>query len=348
VREWVVRGVLLVAAGVSLYLLGPGLIAIFGSWHELKNLQPAWLIGAVFFEAVSFVALWEVQRIALRTPSWFAVGTAQLAGNAMGSLIPGGGAAASAFAYRLLVRSGVSPSSIAAGMTASFLATTSAVLALPVLAVPAVIGGVAAPKGLLQTAYIGVAAFAGVLAVGAAAMLWDKPVLWAGRAARWVMSHTPKHAAPDLPERLLAQRDQVRTAFGSRWLFGVTAAVGKWGFDYLALVCVLAAVGVRPNPSLVLLAYAGASLLGMIPLTPGGLGFVETGLTGLLVLAGVSVEQATVTTLAYRLISFWLPLPIGGVAALLHRRRYGSTTPPKGASASVNAGTSSASTQSTA
>jgi hypothetical protein len=64
----------------------------------------------------------------------------------------------------------------------------------------------------------------------------------------------------------------------------------------------------------------------MIPLTPGGLGFVETGLTGLLVLAGVGGQQAIVATLAYRLISFWLPLPLGGVAALLHRHRYGSST----------------------
>jgi hypothetical protein len=28
-------------------------------------------------------------------------------------------------------------------------------------------------------------------------------------------------------------------------------------------------------------------------------------------------------TLAYRLVSFWLPLPAGGIGALLHRRRYG-------------------------
>ena len=39
------------------------------------------------------------------------------------------------------------------------------------------------------------------------------------------------------------------------------AAVGKWGFDYLALICVLAALDTRPEPGLVLLAYAAASLL---------------------------------------------------------------------------------------
>ena len=62
----------------------------------------------------------------------------------------------------------------------------------------------------------------------------------------------------------------------------------------------------------------------MIPLTPGGLGFVEAGLTGLLGLAGVALGVATVATLAYRLVSFWLPLPVGGIAYLLARRRYGA------------------------
>jgi uncharacterized protein (TIRG00374 family) len=63
-------------------------------------------------------------------------------------------------------------------------------------------------------------------------------------------------------------------------------------------------------------------VLGMIPITPGGLGFVEAGLTGLLALAGVQTADAVLAVLAYRLVSFWLPLPAGGVAAYLHRRRY--------------------------
>jgi hypothetical protein len=52
----------------------------------------------------------------------------------------------------------------------------------------------------------------------------------------------------------------------------------------------------------------------MIPITPGGLGFVEAGLTTLLVLAGVSADQAVVGTLLYRLVSFWLPIPAGVLA----------------------------------
>jgi uncharacterized protein (TIRG00374 family) len=65
-------------------------------------------------------------------------------------------------------------------------------------------------------------------------------------------------------------------------------------------------------------------LLTLIPFTPGGLGFVEAGLTGLLALAGATAHQAVVATLAYRLLVFWLPLPLGGLAYALHRRRYGT------------------------
>jgi putative heme transporter len=61
----------------------------------------------------------------------------------------------------------------------------------------------------------------------------------------------------------------------------------------------------------------------MIPITPGGLGFVEAGLTATLVLAGVSAGTAAIATLAYRLVSYWLPLPAGLLAYGLYRRRYG-------------------------
>jgi lysylphosphatidylglycerol synthase-like protein len=75
------------------------------------------------------------------------------------------------------------------------------------------------------------------------------------------------------------------------------------------LVFALAAVGAEPRPSLVLLAFTGSQLLTLVPLTPGGLGFVEAGLAGLLVLAGVSAADAALATLAYRLVSYWPPLP---------------------------------------
>jgi uncharacterized membrane protein YbhN (UPF0104 family) len=67
-------------------------------------------------------------------------------------------------------------------------------------------------------------------------------------------------------------------------------------------------------PSLVLLAYLRRrGLLALIPLTPGGLGFVERG-SSARSHSGVSGRDALFATLAYRLVSYWLPIPAGGVA----------------------------------
>ena len=78
----------------------------------------------------------------------------------------------------------------------------------------------------------------------------------------------------------------------------------------------------RPRPSLVLVAFALAGIIRMIPLTPGGLGIVEASLTGLLILADVDSSQAALATLAYRMASYWLPLLAGPVAYGLFVVRY--------------------------
>lgn len=326
-KPWrvIFRVLLLLATAVSLYFLFPSLVDVFTQWHSLADLEPWWLLLTVVFEAASVTALWEVQRIALRTPSWFAVGTSQLAGNAAGNVIPGGAATAGAFSYRLLVRAGVPRENVASGLASVSIANTTTILAFPLLALPAMLGGLQAPKGLLTTAYIGAGAFVLVVLAGLAAFLWDRPLLLVGHAVDAVLRLFPgKRDAHGSGERLLAQRDGLRHAFGERWPYALCAIVAKPGFDYLGLLCCLAAVGARPDPSLVVLAYSGSMLLTLIPFTPGGLGFVEAGLTGLLTLAGTTAHQAVVATLAYRLLVFWLPLPLGGIAYLLHRRRYGT------------------------
>jgi uncharacterized protein (TIRG00374 family) len=212
---------------------------------------------------------------------------------------------------------------VASGLAAASFASTATILAMPLLALPAIVAGTVAPHGLIQAAYVGVAGFVAFAVLAAVVFTWDGPLRLAGRGARWLVRRVRRDAAADLPERLLAQRDRMREAFGRRWHVALAGAVGKVGFDYLALVCCLAAVDAHPDPSLVLLAYVAGALLAQIPLTPGGLGFAEAGLTGMLVAAGVGSQPALVATLAYRLVSFWLPLPAGGVAYLLFRHRYG-------------------------
>jgi uncharacterized membrane protein YbhN (UPF0104 family) len=132
------RGVLLAVTGVSLYLLAPALLEVFGAWRRLDDLSPLWFVVMVLLQAGSYACMWAVQRLALRTQRWGPVVTSQLASNAFGRVVPGGVAAAGALQYSMLVRAGVPAGPSASGMTASSLLVFGTLLLLPLLAVPAV------------------------------------------------------------------------------------------------------------------------------------------------------------------------------------------------------------------
>jgi uncharacterized protein (TIRG00374 family) len=334
-RTLVVRGLFLLVTAISFYVLLPSLLDVFTTWRSLLELSPWWLVAAVGFVAASFVATWALQRIAVGTRSWFAVGTSQLAGNALGRVVPGGMATAGALQYRMLVRCGVPGGRVASGVGASSALLFGTLLALPVLALPAILHGTPVDHALETSAWLGVAVFAVLAGATALGFAFDRPLRFVGEVARAAGTRFPSlhDQVEELPDRLVAERDAIRAALGASWKTAVAASLGKWIFDYLALVAALYAVGSRPHPSVVLLAYVAAQLLGMIPLTPGGLGFVEAGLAGTLVLAGVGGSQALVATLAYRLVSFWLPIPAGLLAYGLFRRRYRAAPTPEGRTA---------------
>lgn len=323
-RQIIGRLVVLGITAVSLYLLAPSLIQVFASFDELQRINPAWFLLILALEAASFWCVWHLQRLALRTQRWFAVATSQVAGNAFSRVVPAGGAAGVALQYRMLAEAGVPTASAASSLTAVSILTTAVVLALPVLSLPAILGGTPVADGLLRAAWLGLGVFVVMVLVGAV-LLWSTgPLLRIGTGAQWLINRLRRHQPPttDLPERLLAERTLVRDALQSRWWEALLASVGRSMFDYGALLAALLAVGADPDPSLVLLSYVASQVLAMIPITPGGLGFVEAGLTATLALAGVPGALAVVATLAYRLASYWLPLAAGPVAMALFRRRY--------------------------
>jgi uncharacterized protein (TIRG00374 family) len=317
-------GIVLIVAEISLYLLLPGLVAVFASWRSLTRLDWPFAVFVPACEAVSLACLWQLDRIALRTSDWFAVASAQLSGNAVGRILPGGGATSTAFTAGMLRRAGVDSGEAAAALAASTGLQIATALALPVFALPAIIAGAPVSHGLATAAYLGVASLVLVGAVGAAAFALDAPIEYAGRAIQRLLNLTVRRRRPvvGLPRELVDDRDFIRATLNERWKAAAVAAAANTGFDYLALLCALRAVGADPRPSLVLLAYTAAELLALIPFTPGGLGFVEVGLVGTLTLAGVTGPQALAATLLYRLVEYWLPIPAGGVAYLLFRRRY--------------------------
>jgi uncharacterized protein (TIRG00374 family) len=320
------RAVLLAVTALSLYLLAPALVQVFGSFPRVANLSPLWFAVMLALQTGSYACMWAIQKLALRERRWGPIITSQVASNAFGRIVPGGVAAAGAMQYAMLVRAGVPARAAASGMTASSLLVFGILLGLPVLALPAIIGGAPVNRGLERAAIAGGVLFALIFAGGVAAFAADRPLLVLGRALQALHNRLLRRREPlrGFPERLLRERDVVRRTLGEQWLKALLFASGRWVLDYLSLLCALQAVGANPRPSLVLLAFCAAQVLGALPLTPGGLGFVEAGLTGALALAGVPGGQAVVATLAYRLVSFWLPIPAGGVAAVIHRRRYGA------------------------
>jgi uncharacterized protein (TIRG00374 family) len=323
-RSIAIRLIFLTVSIITLYVLWPSLIAVFRSWPDLLTLNPVWYPVMLALEAASFICAWGLQRLALATDRWFAIGTAQLAGNAVSKVIPGGAAAGGATQFKMLTDGGIAGARVGTGLAVASLISTGSLFALPLLSVPAALAGRPTPSTLAAAAWLGAAVF--VVGFIAGWLLFTKEAMLraVGRAMQAMRNRVlrSRERLTTLPDILVDERNVIAETLERSWWKALLFALGNWLFDYLALLAALAAVGSTPRPSLVLLAYCASMVLAMIPITPGGLGFVEAGLAGLLVAAGVNGGQATLAVLAYRLVSYWLPLPIGGVAAYLHRRRY--------------------------
>jgi uncharacterized protein (TIRG00374 family) len=313
----------LAVTGVSLYLVAPSVLETLGSWDQIDRLSPLWLLAMAILQTGALACLWALQRLALHRPPWPPVISSQLAGNALSKIAPGGGAMGAALQYKMLAQAGVPRTLAATALTVCSVLVFAVVLALPVLAIPALIrGGV--DRSLVDVALAGLAVFAALAALGTVLVAKDGVLRWVGRVIQNVRNRIRSRAEPlrRLPQRLLRERDRILAVLGPRWKRALLATAGRWAFDYATLLAALAAVGSHPRPSLVLLAFCGAQVLAQIPVTPGGLGFVEAGLTAMLTLAGVNAGDAVLATFAYRLFSYWLPLPVGLVAYGWHARRF--------------------------
>jgi hypothetical protein len=168
--------------------------------------------------------------------------------------------------------------------------------------------------------------------VGTIALRTDGLLSWVGRAVQAILNATVRRHDPiaGLDRRLLDDRNFILATLETRWRSALLSAATSTAFDFASLLAAIRAVHADPRPSLVVLAYVAAEVLTQVPFTPGGLGFVEAGLVGTLTLAGVPGADAIAATLLYRLFSYWLPIPLGGLAYVLFRRRF----PDRGESAS--------------
>jgi uncharacterized membrane protein YbhN (UPF0104 family) len=96
-----------------------------------------------------------------------------------------------------------------------------------------------------------------------------------------------------------------------------------WGLELAALWTVFLAFGAWMPVGILILGWGVANLINSVPHTPGGLGLVETGMTGAYVMLGTTAATAIIAVLAYRLVCYWVPM-LAGIPML--RRTDGRPT----------------------
>lgn len=310
---------------VALYIFGPATLAVLNSWPRVTELQWWWLAAMAITQSASVWCLWHLQAAAIGTEDLFAIGTSQLAGGALGKIIPGGAATATAAQYGMIAAStddDVRRSHVATGLAVATVLQVAVLCALPLLAVPAVIFGLAVPRTFLETALLGLAIFTLLALITFVARRSEAALRAVGSALTRLSRRLAfLHVPPRLGDGLVAYRDEAVERLGERLPRAMVATIGRWLLDLMTLVAAVIAVGGHASLWLLLLAFFTTQLLGQVPITPGGIGLVEAGLTGALVLAGLSGSTSTIATLAYRLFNFGLMLPAGLIGWMAHRNR---------------------------
>jgi uncharacterized membrane protein YbhN (UPF0104 family) len=311
---WMVARSLLVlvvvaAVVVAVVALVPGLASVR---DRLAGAQPAWLVLAAVLEVGSCAGyVLAFRAVFCRRMSWRTsaeIGLSELAAN---SLLSVGGAGGLALGAWILRRGGMPAGHIARRTVAFFLLTSLTNVTFLVL------GGLGLAVGLLHGAdspWLGlIPAAAGLLGIALA--------LAAGRVAAWLARRRPQ-AKPARLARTIAGGVEEALALlrtGDPALLAGTA--GYMLFDVAMLgVCFAAFGNDVPPVGVLLVAYIIGQLGGLIPL-PGGIGGVDGGLIGTLVLYGVDPVDAAAAVLAYRALVLTIPAALGLPALAVLRRR---------------------------
>ncbi len=291
-RRLVTVLVLSVCAGTAL-LAVPDLRPVL---REITAMNPALVVAAVALEiasCLSFVVIFRlffqpVPSTAAREMAWSQMGS--------GALLPGGGVGSLAAGGWLLHLAGMPTRQILRRSSGLFFLTSAInVIVLGIGGVVLLLGIGNGPDDLLR---------AGVPAV--AALTAITVVLMLPRLTRRIARERPGAAwLDDLGAGIPAARDAL---LRPNWR--LLGAVGYLLFDIAVLWTILAAVGPVPPVAALVVAYLAGYLVNVVPI-PGGIGILDAGLVGALVLYGLPLPHAAAAVLVYHAVAFWIPT-LGG------------------------------------
>ncbi|MGN6171084.1 MAG: lysylphosphatidylglycerol synthase transmembrane domain-containing protein [Solirubrobacteraceae bacterium] len=301
---------LLVVLVVALLAGVPGLRGVL---REIGEIGPGWIALAVALElasAVSFVAVFRLFFDRLdsrdaRALAWTAQGS--------GALLPGGGAGGLAIGGWLISLTGAPVRWIARRSAGLFflsaLVSTSALVGAGL----ALMAGAPGPHDRLTVVLPTIVVGVGTLLVAALPAILRSRT----RTPRWIAAIAA------------GIREAEQTTFTRHPSWRLLGALGYLAFDIAVLWVLLRAVGHAPSVAVVVLAYSIGYAANSLPI-PGGIGVLDAGLTGALVIYGISPVHAAAAVLVYHAIAFWIP-GLGGLLAYLHLRprllQAGAQTP---------------------
>jgi uncharacterized protein (TIRG00374 family) len=303
--------------GVNLLL--PQLAGLEATAERLARASLWLLVLLLLVQASAFLAYGELLRTMLRSagerPPRQLVQRASIVAVALSKTLPGGSTTALALTIRTLRAHGIDVAHATAALAGSgALSAATLGLLLPVAAAVAILGGqmggVAMGAVLAAVAVVGAVSLV-PLALRAPARL----AAAATRAVRWA-ARGPLRGRVDpeaVGEAVLRGVGSIRALTRDRRALAraVAWALANWLLDAAVLFTLAATFGRGTPLSAVLLAYVIGQLLAAVPITPGGVGVVETVMTGALVAAGASGADATVSVLGWRLLGHWLPIVVG-------------------------------------
>jgi uncharacterized protein (TIRG00374 family) len=278
----------------------------------LSHLRWGWVLLGIVAEAGSFLAFALLQKMMLRAGG-VSVATGlmaaiTMAANAITNSIPAGSAIAPVYSFRQYRLRGADQALAGWSVVAAFVAesVTLAVVAAVGVSVAGAEGASLDLVGVTVTVLV-LAIAMGVVFVQKRALVWtvSAALRLCQRLTGWPRGELAHHI-----DRIIYRLTVVRLSPG-QMAGALRLALANWLLDCGCLALSFMAVGASVPWKGLLLAYGAGQLAANLPITPGGLGVVEGSLTIALVAYGGAAPSTVVAVLLYRILSFWLALPVG-------------------------------------
>jgi uncharacterized protein (TIRG00374 family) len=308
--------IILILALIVEYLVIPELVGASKDLYLLGRLNVGWVIAGVALEAVSLFCYALLNRVLLPPegrPSLSRLFRIDLSAAAVAHVIPAGTVGSAGIGYQLFTAEGVPGTDVGVMMATKGMGST---LVLNVMLWIALV--ISIPLSGFRPVYATVAIIGAVVLAVLAALIFGitRGEKLAVRTL-WVIGERIPGVGGDRLERVALQAAASLRALGTNrsvLIQSLTWASLNWLLDAASLWCFIAAFGGHPNPVGLFAAYGIANVLGAIPVTPGGLGIIDTVTPVLLIGFGLTRSVATLGVLGWRLVNFWLPIPAGALA----------------------------------